>query len=358
MRRNRVLRAAALASVVTLFLAACTAGSGGTDATGDGGGDGGGSVTLRYAFFAPIQTFPGVQMEEWAKRLQEKTETDVEVQMFAGGTLLGAGDIFSGVAEGVADVGMDSPAYDIERFPLASVINLQLGYQCAQAASMAFLDLLLEYKPQGFEGFKIVTAFTTEPAHIQSKTAVDEISDLQGMELRTSGALTPLLESFGAAPVGLPMPEVAQALETGVINGYVSSREVMKDFGLATQVNYWTDYAFGVSNTFVAVMDKERFERLPEDVQKAINDLRTDMARFASEYHDEENVGAALKFAKKKGVEKVELAEGQKPKWDAKLEQQIDRWLKKVQGNGFDPQEVLNRAKELVDKYSGLCKQG
>jgi TRAP-type C4-dicarboxylate transport system substrate-binding protein len=354
MRRNRMLRGTAAASAAMLSLAACTAGSG--DASGGGGG---GDTSLRYAFFAPIESFPGVQMEEWAKRLNEQTDTEVSVDMFAGGTLLGSGDIFDGVSEGVVDVGMDSPAYDVNRFPLSSVVTLPLGFQCSQSASMTILDLLQEYDPKEFEGYEIVTAFTTEPAYIQSKQPVTSMADLAGLELRTSGALTSAMESLGASPVGMPMPDVAQSLQTGVINGYVSSREVLKDFALANQVGYITDYSFGVSNTFVAAMDQERFDRLPEDVRRAIEDLRPKMTEFASSYHDEENVGGAVEWANsEKGVETVQLADAEKQKWDSRTESVVNDWLKRAAGNGFDPQEVLNRAQELADKYAGLCQQG
>lgn len=357
MRRNRSIRGAAVAGAATLFLAACTAGAGSEGADDDGGD--GGDVSLQYAFFAPIESFPGVQMEEWSKRLNEETDTEVSVEHFAGGTLLDAGDIFSGVSQGVADVGMDSPAYDVNRFPLSSVVTLPLGFQCSESASLTMLDLLQEYEPAEFEGYEIVTAFTTEPAYIQSEQPVTSMADLSGFELRTSGALTPALKGLGAAPVGLPMPEVAQQLQTGVISGYASSREVLQDFGLANQVSYITDYPFGVSNTFVAVMDQGQFDSLPEDVQQAIEDLRSEMTEFASQYHDEQNVGEAVEWAQQeKGVETSQLEDGQQEQWDNRIESVVESWLQQADGNDFEPQEVLDRARELADQYAGVCEQG
>lgn len=350
MRRNPMARGVTLASAAVLLLAACTN-------MADGGSDDDGTK-LRYAFFAPIESFPGVQMEEWSKRLGKATDGKVSVEHFAGGTLLESGDIFDGVSEGVVDVGMDSPAYDTKRFPLSSVVTLPLGFECSQSASMTMLDLLQEYQPKELEGYQIVTAFTTEPAYIQTKEPVDETSDLDGLELRTSGALTPALKELGAAPVGLPMPEVAQSLQTGVIDGYVSSREVLKDFGLAEQVTAWTDYSFGVSNTFVAVMDQQRFDQLPQETKDAINDLRPEMSKFASQYHDEENVDDALEFAKQKGMKRITPAQGQAQQWDKRQQTLVDSWLEQVKGNDFDPQEVLNRAQALAEKHSGTCGQG
>jgi len=351
MARIRTTGNVAVACALTMMLAACGGGGGG----GAGGSDGE-TISLRYAFFAPAQSFPGVQMEEWAKRLGEETNGQVEVELFPGGTLLASGDIFDGVTQGIVEVGMDSPAYDVERFPLSSVVTLPLGFRCSQAASKAMLDLLEEYRPQEFEDYEIITAFTTEPAYIQSKEPVRSMADLSGLELRTSGALTPALQLLGAAPVGMPMPDAAQALETGVIDGYASSREVLQDFGLADSVKYVTDYAFGVSNTFVAVMDKNYFESLPDNVKEAIRGLKAEMTEFASTYHDEQNVGAALEWAtSEKGVEIVELDEGEAAQWDQRLQELIDSWLTEAAGNGFDPQEVLDRARELAQTYEGEC---
>src|SRR5699024_12414240 len=97
---------------------------------------------------------------------------------------------------------------------------------------------------------------------------------------------------------------------TGVVSGYVSSREVMQDFGLAENINYVTDYPFGISNSFVAVMDQERFEQLPKDVQNEIMNLREEMTLFASQYHDTENVKPALDEAEKEhSVETIQLGQ-------------------------------------------------
>ncbi|WP_166345629.1 TRAP transporter substrate-binding protein [Phytoactinopolyspora limicola] len=339
------------------LLAACgegaISGTNGDDGGSEQVGDGDAEITLRYAFFAPAASFPAVQMEEWAERLNERTNGHVSVELFPGGTLLGAGDIYDGVRGGIADVGLDSPAYDVGRFPLSSVVSLPVGFANAKVASRTLLDLLDEFEPQEFAGYEIITAFTTEPARLQSDRPVSSRDDLAGLEVRGSGAGVPALRALGASPVGMPMPEVAEGLQTGVINGYVSSREVLQDFGLAEQVGYVTDYAFGVSNTFVAVMDEGEFAALPEDVQTEIMGLREEMMEFASGYHDDENVGGALEWAEEEhGVEIVELDEGEQDAWDEILSELITTWADDVEGNGFDPQEVFDRMTELQEQYT------
>ncbi|AYY14997.1 TRAP transporter substrate-binding protein [Actinobacteria bacterium YIM 96077] len=357
MRRSTMVRGRSVVGMAAAaaMLAACGEGAvaDAEDADGESVGDEEAEISLRYAFFAPAASFPAVQMEEWAERLNERTDGRVSVELFPGGTLLESGDIFDGVSGGIAEVGMDSPAYDVGRFPLSSVMALPVDFPNSQVASRTMLDLLEEFEPEEFADYEIITAFTTEPAYIQSEEPVTSRDDLDGLEMRSAGAGVPALQALGASPVGMPMPEVAEGLQTGVLDGYMSSREVLQDFGLAEQVNYVTDYAFGISNTFVAVMDQSEYDNLPADVQEAIVELRPEMTEFASEYHDDQNVGDALEWAESEhGVEVVELDDGEREAWDGALEGLIDDWFEEAEGHGFDPQEVFDRMNELREQYT------
>lgn len=348
---KRLAAGSAAALAATLALGACASSVSG--ATGGSTADGE-TITLSYAFFAPAASFPSVQMEEWAKEVNERTDGQVEVDLFVGGTLLGAGDIYDGVSEGVVDVGLDSPAYDTGRFPFSSVINLPIGIENSKVGSATFLDLLTEYEPAEFDDYQIITAFTTEPAYIQTSAPVTSRAELRGLTLRSAGAGVPILEGLGASAVGMSMADVAEALNTGVVDGYLSSREVLKDFGLAENVSYVTDYPYGVSNSFVAVMDKEKFDALPQDVQDVIMELRGEMMTFASDFHDTENVEAALQWAADEhGVEVVEVDEADRPEWDAVGEARIEDWIASQSGADFDAQEVVDRMRELAEEHAG-----
>ena len=73
-------------------------------------------------------------------------------------------------------------------------------------------ELTKEFKPKEFESFKVIAMFTTEPGHIQTRTAVRNAADLAGMKLRASGTGVPVLTALGAAPVGMPMEHRAHAI--------------------------------------------------------------------------------------------------------------------------------------------------
>lgn len=144
--------------------------------------------------------------------------------------------MYDGVLSGVADIGLSCTSYEPGRFPLLSIVDTPVSFPNAKVASLVLWDLVQEFQPKELADFKVITLFATEPAYIQSKKPVASLSDLKGLELRTPGMGVPVLNALGAAPVGMDQAQVPEALQTGVIDGYLSSREVLKDMKYAEMV--------------------------------------------------------------------------------------------------------------------------
>jgi TRAP-type C4-dicarboxylate transport system substrate-binding protein len=309
-------------------------------------------ITLSYAFFAPAGTFPGRQMAHWSEQLKKRSNGKVEVKTYPGGTLLGARDMYDGVTKGVADIGLGSPSYDPGRFPLTAGISMPLDFPNATVASQTLWAVTKEFKPKEYDGFKVIAMFTTEPGYIQSRNPVRNLADLQGMKLRAAGTGVPVLKALGAAPVGMAMPEVPQAVQTRVIDGTMTSREVLRDFKLAEQLKYVTDYPTVVV-TFAAVMDSKRWDALPADVKKLIDELAEEMPVWTGKYHDQENVDAALAWAKKDhGLQVLTLPAQEKAAWDAKLAPLVDEWIAEAKGKGLPADRYIARARQLRDQFA------
>lgn len=309
-------------------------------------------ITLTYAFFAPAKTFPGVQMNHWAEQIAKRTNGKVAVKTFPGGTLLSAKEMYDGVTKGVADIGLGSPSYDPGRFPLTSGVALPVGFTNAVQASRTLWALTKEFKPKEYAGFKVIAMFTGEPGYIQTKTPVRSLADLEGMKLRAAGSGVPVLKALGAAPIGMAMPEVPQAVTTGVIAGTMTSRDVLQDFKLAEMLKYVTDYPTVVV-TFAAVMDQKKFDQLPPDVKKVIDELADEMPAWTGTYHDRENIASAMAWAQKEHkLQLLELAPGEKPRWDTRLKPMEDEWVKEMAAKGLPAAAYLKRLHELRDQFA------
>ncbi|MFD1707862.1 TRAP transporter substrate-binding protein [Siminovitchia sediminis] len=342
MRKLRIL------IVAMVFLMIVTMAGCGTNTESSGSGK---DITLTYAFFAPENSFPAVQMKKWAEELSDRTNGQIQVDLFPGGTLLEASNMFDGVKNGTADIGMSATSYEPARFPLLTISDLPSSYPNASVASRTVYDLIQEYPPEAFKDFKIIAAFTTEPAYVQTIDKVENTEDLKGKNLRIAGSLSDIAKKLNASPVAMSQSEVPEAIQTGVLDGYITSREVLKDFHLAESIKYVVDYPLHVT-TFVAVMNKDTWESLPSDVQQVIDELGSEMAIFTGEYHDQ-NIQESLEWSKEEhGTEMIQLSPEEQEKWDQAIKPIQDEYVKKLEKEGLPAKEYRDRLYELIEKYS------
>lgn len=313
------------------------------------------TITLKYANFPPATTFPCVQMERWAKEVEKRTNGKVKVQTFPGGTLLPAKNIFDGVIAGTADIGNFAMSYQPGRFPVSEAIDLPIGFTSAKAASLALFDLIEKYQPKEFEKVKVITLFTCPPADIMSKTPVRSLADLKGMELRASGTGAEVLKRLGATPVGMPQSEAPEAIQKGVVKGNVSSMEILKDFNFAAYLPYATETNLFVV-TFAVVMNKAKWDSLPADVKKVIDDLRREQAEWTGKYVDD-HVHEALKWSKEKyNHQLIKMSDKDMAEIRRLVKPMIDEYIKKVNGQGLPGDQIIKDVYALKEKYEKQYK--
>ena len=308
------------------------------------------TVSLNYANFPPAPTFPCVQMEHWKTEVENKTGGAVKINTFPGGTLLGAKDMMDGVISGQADIGCLCMAYQPGRFIVTNGVSLPLGIPDSKVGSLVLTDLFTRFKPKAFDKVKVLALFTTAPANIMSKKPVATLADLAGMDLRASGGAAEILKTWGANQIGMPMSATPEALQKGVVQGLFSSLEVMKDLKFAEECPYAT-----LTNTvvypFAVVMNLDRWNALPEDVKKVMENMSRDQAVWTGTYMDN-HVKDAVEWSKKThGVEFVELDAATSDAWNQALAPITEKWITTASEKGFDGKEIVNTIRQLVDQH-------
>ena len=309
-------------------------------------------IKLSYANFPPAPTFPCVQMERWKTEVEKRTNGKVKVDTYPGSTLLNPKNMFDGVAAGTADIGNTATSYFPGMFPVVEFIDLPLGWPNATVASAALWELTEKYKPKELEKFKVLTMFTCPPANIMSMKPILNIEDLKGYPLRASGTGAKILGLLGASAVGMPQSDVPEAIQKGVIKGNVSSLEVMKDFKYAEYCKYVTANVNLFVVSFAVVMNQKKWDALPADVKKVMDDLRLDQAIWTGRYVDN-HVKEAMKWSEQTQNVKVHnLPPKEISRWDALLKPMIDQHLKDVEAKGLPAKAILDDVLKLKEKYS------
>lgn len=308
------------------------------------------TITLSYANFPPAPTFPCVQMERWKTEVEKRTNGQVAIKTYPGGTLLGAKEMMDGVIAGQADIGNLCMAYQPGRFIVTNATSLPLGIPNAHVGSRVLWDLYQKHQPEAFSQVKVLTMFTTAPANIMSKTPVRSLDDIQGLDLRASGGAAQILKAWGANQVGMPMSATPEALQKGVVQGLFSSLEVMKDLKFAEICGYVT-MTDTVIYPFAVVMNMDRWKALPPDVQKVMEDMTLEQAEWTGNYMDQ-HVKTAMEWSiKEHKVEVIELDAATKQAWDQKLQFITDQWIADAKAKGFPAEEIVSDIQTLTQKY-------
>lgn len=309
-------------------------------------------IQLKYADFMPANAFTGVQMERWKSEVEKQTGGKVAIETFPNGKLLGAMDMIDGVIEGKADIGCFVMSYLGDRFVLTNGVSLPLKIPNARVGSLVLWDIYNKYKPEAFAKVKVLTMFATAPSNIMCKQPVRSIHDIKGMDLRASGGAGQIVTAWGAKLADMPVGKTAEALVKGQVQGLFSTLDLMQDLNFAETCRFVT-----MTNTAIyplaVVMNLDRWNALPEDVRKVMDDMSAEHAEWTGQYVDN-RVKETIDWAKKTyQVEFIEMTKAQKTKFDYLIQPLTSQWIKEAKAKGFPAGEIVKDIRKFVRKHAG-----
>ncbi|MFD0857412.1 TRAP transporter substrate-binding protein [Roseovarius aquimarinus] len=318
-------------------------------------------VTLRVHHFlssdAPIQT--GV-LGPWEKMVEEQSEGRIDVQIYPSMQLGGKPpQLFDQARDGVVDVAWTLLGYTPGRFPKSEVFELPFMSASASATTAALQPYQEKYL--GDELADVHPLMLHAPAayklHLKD-VSVSSMADLEGLKLRTpSRTMTDGLQALGATAVGMPVPQVPQALTTGVIDGAVIPWEVSGSLRIESVAQNHTEFGAengGLSTSVMAlVMNKGVYEGLPDDLKKVIDDNSgAALAEMAGTAFDEAELRERQK-AVDAGHEIVVIPEADLAAWKEASQPVIDAWVQAMTDAGHDGAAMLSDAEAMLQSAQG-----
>lgn len=317
-------------------------------------------VTMRVHQMLPAQaTIPKFAIEPWAKAIEEESGGRLKFELYPAMQLGGTPPtLFDQAKDGVVDVIWTVLGYTPGRFPKSEVFELPFLITNGENSSVAFHKYVEENSMDEFAGVKLIAAHTHGPGLFHTATPVTKLEDLKGMKIRGgSRIISDMLGRLGAEPIGMPVPQVTEALSKGVLTGTTIPWEVTPSVKVAELVKNHTGFsgAYGLySQTFAVVMNLDKYNSLPDDL-KAIIDKHSgvEVARAFGQAMDEgDRVG--LKIAQDLGNNIITLDEAETARWKEAAQPTIDQWFADMEKAGIDGKALYARAVELVNAESGL----
>jgi len=312
-------------------------------------------VTLKLHQFLPAQAnVPKLVLDVWADNVEKDSGGRIKVDRYAAMALGGTPpELMDQAIDGIADVVWTVVGYTPGRYRSTEAFELPFMVSDARDASCALWKMFDErMKDTEFADLHIVGTWVHGPGMFHTNKPVTVPSDLQGMKIR-GGSVTvnKLLEAVGATPVGMPVPAVSEALSKGVIDGTTIPWEVTSSLKVPELVHNHTEFKGPglYTLTFVLAMNKAKYDSLPDDLKKVIDDNSgLSFSVFAGGTQADAD-GPARQIAVDMGNNIITVSEEDAKKWEEVVKPIYAEW------EGEVPQgaELVAEAKDLMAQCHG-----
>jgi len=310
------------------------------------------TITLKFATgFSPKHTMQTKVFEPWAEKISKMSNGQVKVVFYPGGALGKTPDHYDLAEKGITDISYTLHDYTPGRFVMTSVFELPFIIKSAKKTSEAMWRVYEEFPEfrEEYKKVKLLALFCHPPGNFNTTTKpIKTLEDLQGMKFRTASPyVTEALKIFGAVPVNMPVSETYTALERGVVEGTVLPWEGNFVFKLAELLKYGTESDF-YTMTMMVVMNKRKWESLPKDIQKIIDETTgMAMSSEAGRVYEETNV-PMRNLCVKNGMQVLELPPAEESKLEKLTLPLRDKWVKDMEAKGVPGQAMLDAAIKYI----------
>ncbi|MBP1734840.1 MAG: TRAP-type C4-dicarboxylate transport system, periplasmic component [Deltaproteobacteria bacterium] len=307
------------------------------------------AISLKLANFFPPDNKISVVMDQWCKEVEKRTNGAVKVTQFTGGTLTPPAQTYISVTRGVTDIGLSFFSYTMGRFPIMEALDLPLGYRSAYVATKLANEFYKKFKPKELDEVKVLFLTTSPPHMLFAKKPVKNLEDLKGLKIRSTGTSAKVVAALGGVPVSMPMSEAYDALSKGVAQGIIGPYEPMKGFRLAEVVDNSTEYGSAYVNANYIVMNKDKWNSLPANIQKIIEQINDEWVEKMGKLWDELDKEGKDVFLQK-GGKAVVLSKEENAKWSAKLRPILDEYVAGMKAKGLPADEALKFCQDYLAK--------
>ena len=319
-------------------------------------------VTLRLHHFLPaVSNVHRFFLVPWTDKISKESNGRLRIQIFPGMQLGGAPpQLFDQARDGIADITWTLPGSTPGRFPRIEVFELPfVSHKRTIVNCLAIQEYAERHCVQEFAEVHSLCVWGTGEGLIHSKREVTRMEDLNGLKLRFAGRLNgEALRALGASPVGMPVPQIPEALSQGVIDGAVVPWEVVPSIRLQEMVRNHTEIPGSptlYNATFILGMNKAKYAGLPADL-RAVLDANSGAvaARMAAVPWDER--GPVVEAdVRRRGNKIIIITEAEKERWVQATRSVIDNWLKTATEKGLDATALLADARSLVARHSAAA---
>ncbi len=311
------------------------------------------TVTLKvHHFLPPASTAHRNFIVPWCDKIAKESAGRLKCQIYPAMQMGGAPQqLYDQVKDGVVDMVWTVPSYQAGRFPVIEAFELPFMVQDSERASRGLWHYAARNATAEFKGVKPILFHVHDGSLMHTtKKQIKTLEDFKGLKLRAPTRQgSKMLAALGATPVPMPLPQAAEALSKGVIDGVMIPWEVVPAVKFDEVTKFHTEAAPGepqMSNTvFLFAMNSAKYDSLPADLKKIIDaNTGADQSAWVGKvFVDDALPGKKSAEARKNTFYTLPAAELKR--WEAATASVAEEWIKDMTSKGFDGKRLYEEAK-------------
>ncbi len=240
-----------------------------------------GTYDLRFGTLAPDNTPWSDILKEFKKRVQKDTKQRVKVKLFLGGSLGDERAMLEKMQYGELTGGGFSTGGISTRVPELQVLELPFLFRSSEEADHILDTVLLDHMAKRFEEEGLFLYIWAENGWLDfgCKTKpIVKAADCRGVKFfaQESDVQISFYKAVAAPATTLPVTEVLNSLQTGLIEAYSSTPIYAAGAQWFTQTKHWLD-SDHMYQPAAVVFSLDFWKKLPDDLKQIMLGYRKEL---------------------------------------------------------------------------------
>ncbi len=293
----------------------------------------------------------------WARKVEADSGGRLRIDLYPSMQLGGApARLYDQVRDGVVDLGWVEPSLTPGRFPRTETFELAfVPSRRALVSSKALQDFAGLYLKDEFGDVRALAFSCGDRGVLHAGQAIRTIEDIKGMKLQPPTRLAAeAIKVLGGQPVAMPLAQVPMALSEHVIEAALDPWHVVPTLRLNDWLKVHTEFSEAslASKTYVLVMNKAAYDRMPREAKAAFDaNAGQQAAGMAGAMWDLQAAAVSDSVAQRGDLIATLLPEAV-AHWRKAVEPVHAAWLKEMREHKIDGAKLLASARNLVAKYA------
>lgn len=279
----------------------------------------------------------------------ERTNGEIEVQIYWANSLVHAKEALEAVQLGTADMADLAVGYFSDKIKLLQVAGLPFSVSDPVKAREGGMRLLREVPEALAEitkfGHVFVGMTATAEYHLNSRGPIPDLATLKGKKVGTFGRIAPkAIQAAGAVSVSTTGGEVYEALQRKTIDARIMSFETVQRFKTYEVAKYVNTIAMGcIAGVTPFTMNKAKWDSLSKEHQKIILEEGERVGVWEAKAMRDDDI-KFQKFLKAQGVKIIEFSRSDREKWKntAGVKKINADWVASVEAAGLPGKKALD----------------